>query len=384
MNGYESKIKAAGEHKIRVVVAQEDVDSLEGTAASASVNIRGASTIKEAIRATRSITNRLALVVSAIVAGIVATAFVTGFIYVDQISTAETQRVAANLLTTTTSMQSTDPRKAALFALAADKIAPSTNSKTAMFETISANQMVSNSFKVSTQAVKIIEIVDDKLFASSADATISAWDKASGEKLWGFKTDSNSIDFTVRSDGKILATNDRKTIKLYDITGNLPVFLTALTMDYDVDALKVLFTPKMPLESSLIVLTSAEIQTRDASNGQLRKTVQLPTLATDESKIEATLAGSWHTIGKSSLGLYIAMSDNRIIDWMIGESDVQEIIEAHKIPGTINSVRDQAPGSGIIAVGTSNGVTLVSKDNHSVQSLDFGGVAQAKYIVPLF
>lgn len=384
VTGYDSKIKAAGEHNLRVVVAQEDADRLEGTAASASVNIRGASNVREAIRATRSIANRLALAVSAIVAGIVATAFVTGFIYVGQVSAAETQRVAANLLTAATSMQSADPRKAALYALAADKLAPGTNSREAMFETINANQMVSNSIKVSNQAVQIIEIVDGIIFTSTGDRKLSAWDSKTGKKLWEFKTDSKQIDFTVRSDGKMLATSDKKTVKIYDISGEIPVFKKSFAMNYEVDALKILYTPKMPANSSLIIFTGTEIQTRDDSDGQLRETFKLPSAAIEQPQISATKIGTWHTIAGSTAGLYIVMSDNRIIDWELNKSKYVEIIEPNKIPGTINTVRDQLSYSDNIAVGTSNGVTLVSKTTRSIVSMDFGGVSQALDIAPLF
>lgn len=382
VSGYENKIAAAGQRQLRVVLPKHDVTSVTLAAGQANVDLRGAVTLADAIKATRTKPNALAITVMIVVGALITGALTAGFIYSGRLSTSETQRLAADMVNTARAVQSTDPRKAALLALASDRLAPG-GSEQAMVDIVNANQMVAATYKVSDHAVRQLEATGGQLFALTSDHMLSAWDSKTGTKEWSFGVES-AVSFTIKHDGSALAISDGANLKLYDVSGDVPVLQKSVPLEYGTQVLKVTYTPEAPVEPALIIVTAEDIQTRDPASGALRKSVPLSTGTTTEPEVRATVAGSWHGIGNTSVGLFLAMSDNRILDWPLGSATTAEVISAHKINGQIYAVRDFAGTGMSVAVATDEGIVMVASDTHSVTSIDFGGTSQALDFAGIF
>ncbi|WP_273167996.1 hypothetical protein [Actinomyces israelii] len=183
VQGYEGKLRAAADKHWRVVVPEESREEINEIRfrLSGSPDVVFARTVPQAIRAVRSRANKklmiTVLVVILVLAGVGGGAAVVNTVRQRQIRAQELRTSAAELATRAHEELDSDPRLAALMALAGYKMNPSMNSVRALREVSEEYPAVVGTVDAHDAQVTRVTNVGDFTISGDAHGTVSLWSK---------------------------------------------------------------------------------------------------------------------------------------------------------------------------------------------------------------
>lgn len=218
VGGYENKLAAADAAGLRVVVARTAVSQCMTYASAARVHLTGADDVGEAVQVARSRLNHRFL---AAVAAALVLVLVVGSIGVLQTMNAnalgreQAQRLAGTLREAAAA--GTDPREAALAALAAHRLDPGTASVAAMAATAAAQ--ASTVATTVASELPLADVVTDGnvVLTADRDGTIAAWRLPDLSPLWRADRDHQGTDLAYNTADGVLAAEHAGEVTLYAV-----------------------------------------------------------------------------------------------------------------------------------------------------------------------
>jgi WD40 repeat protein len=380
VEGYENKFKAAEEHGLRIVYPAVDRETAEPIAARLAATATPANDLSNTVRAVRTRPNPTARLIVAAMAAVLIGILATGAALGGQIQRSAIASDVQSLINQSQSQHGTDPRKAALYALAADKLGSSGETRDNVFKVAAENSNIAASLTAADEAIRVIEgnSSGDGLYVVAGDSKIIRIDTEHKTETWRFHADSRVEDLAVSPDGKILAVLDERTIKTYDLSFGAPTLSRIILQDAGQirDQLRVyVIAPSHTSSSTYNVLAiSKKSATVFSETGRTLESVQLinenETVTTAGNDADY-LFGRYSIVLSSSLG--------RVLELRTGPLEVSEIGPKGTLSGTVNSM-DSHPGAEILA-GTDKGLYSVSRMSKAAVFVPSAGVGTAENIM---
>lgn len=231
VRGYQPKLAAAGRQGIRVVVAASgyaaalrECDEPLGNA------LLSAGTVSEAIRKTRRRINPRLYVVTAVTLAITTVVLLIQYAARSEVAAQQQARTAAQLAQRSLAVANSDPRLAALLALASDKLEPTTESRDAMLRVIQNNESVMASAKAADGPITEVAVVGDHtLMTASTTNILRVWQLPNLEPVGEITLDSAPSGLSVND--ATLAVQDGAKLRIYQAArarGYVPQAITAI------------------------------------------------------------------------------------------------------------------------------------------------------------
>jgi WD40 repeat protein len=237
VGGLSNKIAAANRSSLRVVVASECyLEASKAVPSGLTVSIKPAIDASTAVRVTRTHANpKFRFTVVAIVAAaLVAT--ISGASIVNARSQARVETLASRLATQAVTLSNSDPRRAALFALASAQLIPSTEASDAMFAVAQNNAYVVASRVVSPGRVKDIAVGQSTVLVSDSTASVKVLTWPELTSIGELQLDHPRAGLVARGLQDEFAVADGSELKLYaGAAGKVPVLADSVTLPFGAD-----------------------------------------------------------------------------------------------------------------------------------------------------
>jgi hypothetical protein len=365
VEGYENKISAAEEQGLRIVYPSVDRETAEPIAVRLAATATPVEDLPAVIRAVRNRPNPTAKFMIAAVAALFVGILVTGAAFAGQLQRASVASDIQNLINQSQAQLTSDPRKAALYALAADRLGSNGATRENIFNVAAANPNIAATVSVADESIRLIRAndVDDRIYVLAGDNTIIGYESNHKTESWRFQADTRVTDLTVTADGKTLMVLDEHTIKTYDLRAGTPTLAKVLAESSLAirDLLRVYFFSQ-PLASpssdpSVLVVgkTRADVYPGD---GGLSRTLPL-TAGTDEEVTTSANDLKYIPAATDEYRLTLSTSQGRVLSLNLLPLRVAEVSPKNTIPGTVFSMETQLNAPDIV-IGTSKGVYAVT------------------------
>ncbi|MRH93483.1 hypothetical protein GFY24_39795 [Nocardia sp. SYP-A9097] len=230
VTGYKEKFEAAQERGLRVVVAESELESARPQAPPGLIPL-GASTLREAVRRTRTKLNLRLYTVVTVTMLLVAIGG-GAFTMVQRAQhQSEIVSLAASLATRSSELSNSDSRMSALMALAADRLHPTEASRTAMLNAVQNNQSVrATGVAESNGPVSSLAASGEVLLTAGRSNVVKAWRIPRMEPVGELHVDE-SVRGVVAGARDSFAIVDRSKMRIYQgALGRLPVEVKALEL----------------------------------------------------------------------------------------------------------------------------------------------------------
>ena len=318
VEGYENKIKAAEEHGLRLVYPSVDRETAEPIAVRLAATATPADDLPGVVRAVRNRPNPTRKIAIAALAALIVGMLLAGTALAGQLQRANVASDVQNLINQSQAQLSSDPRKAALYALAAEKLGSNGATRENIFNVAAANPNIAATVSVADQTIRLIRAndVDGEIYILAGDNTVIGYDSSHKTESWRFQADTRVTDLAVTPDGKSLVVLDEHTIKTYDLRNGTPN-LAHVLFEYSLpirDLLRVYFFSQ-PLTSpsdnpSVLAVgkTRADVY---QSDGGTPRTLSL-TAGTDEEVTTAANNLEYTPAATDEYRLTLATSQGRV------------------------------------------------------------------------
>ena len=366
VEGYENKFKAAAEQGLRVVYPGADKPAAEPIAVRYAATATPAHDLPGAVKAVRNRPNPTAKVIMTAIAAALVSALVMGAALIGEVQHAAVAADVQNLINQSQAQLNRDPRKAALYALAAEKLDGSTASRDNIFSIAEANPDIAATAPISDRSITLLRAGNKYLYAVAGDSPdnvragaseIIGVDNTTRKVAWRFQADSAVTDIAVSADESTLAVLDRRTIKTYDLTSGTPVLSKVIAQDpvQFQGYLRIVFSrtygKNIGTHDLLAITTKAA--TLFSESGTKLSSVELAT-EEDEQVVVASHGIDEDPVG--ALSLLLATTQGRILSLDPDPLAVHEVAPKGTATGTIKSIENPHPGDKQVLMSTSKGL----------------------------
>ncbi|WP_156971546.1 WD40 repeat domain-containing protein [Knoellia flava] len=171
---YDSKIKAVAQltRPLKVITAAPETGQM---GVAHGVEVRVLDTLGAAVSATRTLNRGFVAALLAVVVALGTVAGAGAWVRATQLAAAK-RDTATTLMQYARSTLNTDPRIAALSALAADDFDPSLRTQEVMAEVLEANQSIAGVIDLGDPVVRDLQVIGDTLLVLDVRGRVTAWD----------------------------------------------------------------------------------------------------------------------------------------------------------------------------------------------------------------
>ncbi|GAA0713079.1 hypothetical protein Drose_15595 [Dactylosporangium roseum] len=387
VRGYDGKLKAAAARRLRVIVPAGQRDDVEPLAERHEVGVDYADDLDAALRHARWLSPRQLLTVAAataiLIVGGAAGALVIRRLNDDQRHRSEIAAKASDLTAQATLKRQTDPRLAALLALASYRLNPTGAGTTdAMRDILASNQNVLRSWVASPTQVDAlaVDVTRSKVYTAGDDDAIKAWHLDTGEPAGHVAGRTGTLVLNDRA--PILAANDGDGVRLIDVgaaepklIGKLPdakcaaQFQTIVAVHF-VDAGATL----------LATWTDGSVSTWDVVTRTNREcwkvravasAAELGTPSSGRLVIGSAMTATNASTSEVEDDLLVLMNHNRVLSIKLRSKKVTVELAGDEVPAASRQIEASAEK---LAVGTESGVLVWDRAKHRAVAFPAGGL----------
>ncbi|MDQ0618251.1 WD40 repeat domain-containing protein [Arthrobacter globiformis] len=380
VEGYENKFKAAEGRGLRIVYPAIDRETAEPIATRLAATATPADDLASTVRAVRNRPNPTARIIIFALAAAFVGMLVTGAALAGQVQRAGVAADVQSLINKSQAQLAADPRKAALYALAANKLGSSVATRENVFNVAAENPNIVATLPVADQAIRLIrtDSLGRGLYVVAGDNNILRIDNDGKVESWRFQADSRVKDLAVSPDGTTLVVLDDHTIKTYDLTSGTPSLSKVILQDVaqlrEQLRVYVVAASKTSLSTHNVLLISNKSATVFSGSG--RTLGRIPLTGEDDENV--TTAGNDLAYESGGSTVTLASSKGRVLDLRTEPLAVSTVAPQGALSGTIYSV-EALPGTQILA-GTSKGLYSVDYVTKTATTVPSVGVSDAQSI----
>jgi WD40 repeat protein len=236
VSGLPSKIEAAERSTLNVIVATECVnDARRAVRSGMNVSVQHAASVPEAVRVTRTHANprfRWAVGTATVIALALGSA---GVWTINARRTAHVESFAASLASQAVTLANSDPRRAALLALASHELNPTDDSQQAMAVVAQNNLNVAGSAKVTDGTIADVAVSDSTLFVSDDSMSVKVLSFPGLVQVGEIKTENPDAKIEAWGSGEF-ALIDGDQLELYaSAKGGSPIPVETVDMPFGDD-----------------------------------------------------------------------------------------------------------------------------------------------------
>jgi WD40 repeat protein len=389
--GLENKLRAAQRNGVRVIAGAANQSEREEVTKTAraidGVEVECVANVAQALRAARrQIERPVRYAAAALVAGLIAAGAIAVPLILEsnaQAEAAEQRGIATAVASESVSLGHSNPRLAALLALASQKIAPGPSADEALIGVAQTDEFVSRLIPASGGQLNTVVASGERLFSAGEDGKLSVWN--TNLQRVGVVPTGRVIE-TLAADERapvIASTAENAPILLWDVHDPRHPAAWVLPSSARNNGAYLQFNQEGTRLFALAAdgsVTAWDVPSRRYLFSYNLASLGVPLLRPNGRTLKIVAANTDPSIPSGATAhdtrVLLATNGREVLSVDLDRREASELLSGSAIPGEVSSLAGERNGDEFLAVGTTAGVLLWDRSTFQRTAFPFGGISE--------